>query len=91
MGGLHKYKRLFKQFSTQIHFSYMKFVLNQCGINNTTLYKVTQCDFNACKAKTASEMKGTFSFSKYSIICNEKNIYPLQCFFYKEEFEYEKC
>lgn len=34
------------------------------------------------------EMKGTFSFSKYS---NEKNIYPLQYFFYKEEFKYKKC
>lgn len=80
MGALHYYKRLFKQFSTQIHLSYMKYVLNQCDINNTTLYKVTQCDFNAYKAKTASEMKGTFSFSKYS---NEKNIYPLQYFFIK--------
>lgn len=36
-------------------------------------------------------MKGTFSFSKYSIICNEKNIYLLQFFFLKEEFDYKKC
>lgn len=66
----------------------MKYVLNQCDINNIIFYKVSKCDFNVYKVKIVFEMKGIFLFLKYS---NEKNIYFFQYFFYKEEFKYKKC